>query len=213
KDEEEFIIQSIIEEQEKRQRDHIQQEPVDFPTNEHSTFSTDAIVIETDANGQSPRLELRRTGVAPKQKIQNQHSATQPIPPPIYKASHITSEHKPQETTSASVIEVIRTIVQGNTPHLLEIIQEHKATRKEISDILIQALCELDRLYARRMGENETLKDESIEDLFENWDNKDIGQLVHVLSTGIDQNYLTQHTSAKMALLRGLECAQEVKNK
>jgi len=68
-------------------------------------------------------------------------------------------------------------------------------------------------LYARRMGENETLKDESIEDLFENWDNKDIGQLVHVLSTGIDQNYLTQHTSAKMALLRGLECAQEVKNK
>jgi len=93
----------------------------------------------------------------------------------------------------------------------MEIIQGYKATQKDISEVLIQTLCELDRLYARRIGENESLKDESIEDFFENWENKDIERLVHMLSTGIDQNYLTQHTSAKMAFLRALEYAQEVR--
>ncbi|MFC1729779.1 hypothetical protein ACFL6I_05530 [candidate division KSB1 bacterium] len=214
KREEEQIIQSIIQEQ---AREEIQKkaqkrtighgELPNLPTGQ-GNVSTEAIVLETDADGRSPRLELRRTVAVARKEAVDTIPFSDATTTAVREIPHTVSQN-----TSVSVVDIIRTIVQGNTPRLIEMIQSYKTTKRDISEVLIQVLCELDRLYSRRTGGNEPLKDESIEDIFENWENKDIGQLVHMLSSGIDQNYLTQHTSAKVALLRALEYAQEVKKR
>ena len=199
-------IDSIIQNQSQSKSENT--EFPELPTMGYGNVSTDAIVLETDANGRSPRLELKRTGVSVQEKtketvVPHQSQVATPV---INRTSNSVSQ-----SSQVSVVGIIRTVIQGDTSRLLEIIQGYKSTGKDMSNVLIQTLCELDRLYARRIGESESLKDESIEDVFENWKNKDIERLIHTLSTGIDQNYLTQHTSAKMAFLRSLEFAQEVR--
>jgi len=218
KEEEESILQSITGEQMFSQNVNV---PVFSLTGqEQERVATDSIVLETDANGRSPRLELKRTtggGVIQKEDIKapfKHYSVTSAV-------QHGVSNHVPKHVSIpkeepahhlASAVDIIRTVGQGNISQLLKIIQKYKSVQKDMSEVLIQTLCEFDRLYARRIGEHEPLKDESIEDIFENWKNKDIERLVHILSTGTDQNYLTQHTSAKIALLRAVEYAQEVRN-
>lgn len=202
-DEEELIINEQI--------NTTQEDSFSLSSTKYEGMATDAIILKTDTNGRSPRLELKRTGVVKKDTVETPFISESVVNTSVSKNNFQNTSNN----VLHSITEVIRIIKQGDINSFLEMIKKYRkgdeTVQRDLSEILVQMLCEMDRLYARRIGEGESLKDESVEDIFKNWGDKDIEQLVYILSIGINQNYSTQHTSAKMAFLRALEYAQEVR--
>jgi len=165
KDEEKLIIEEYIQEQNKEQNQtnlySKEDEFTNLPTMEYGSVATDTIVLETDANGRSPRLELRRTGVPVQKKATKdtiktpftpQPVISQPIAttPVVNKASQYgVSQDIPvcvSKEIQIPVVKIVRTIVQGDTSHLLEIIQSYKATQRGTSEIYLRQ----DILYSNK---------------------------------------------------------------
>ena len=175
---------------------------------EEKKVSTDTLVLQTERNGtKTPWLELKRT--IPQEVVVEKKDET-PKRPEVLSFYQVSSGEEKQKTALPES-ELLRSIVRGETNLVLAALQGVRLEHKNIVEVLVGALCELDKVHCRRIGEQEVLKDEGLEDLFEQWTNKEIQRLIYILSTGIDQNHLSQDTSAKMALLRALEFAQEKK--
>jgi hypothetical protein len=167
-----------------------------------SNGGTDTLVLQTERDGiKSPWLQLKRV---PSRKTERTAAAHNEVSFDE-KISFQTDYHTPHSQTLS---DFIKAIASGKTQEVLAMFRSQSAERKNIPEILISSLCELDKVYCRRLGEQEELKDESIEDAFEEWSNEDIQKLIHMLSAAIDQKHASPETSAKMALLRALEIAQ-----
>ena len=195
----------------------IHQPPQTKPAFNLTAKATDTLILQTERNGvKSPWLELKRsttgrTGNVESKEILQIEKNTVPTQTITRTVAQVIEVKR--ETNTQTLTKLISSIVLADTDRVLEVLQTYKSNTKSISEILVQSLCEIDKLYCRRLGEDEQLSDERVEDIFEDWSNEDLQKLIQKLSLGIGQNHLSQETSAKVAFLRALEFSQEVKER